>query len=216
MRNRPVVALVPIRSPGVGKTRLAAAGLSPTQRATLSAAMLADVTGALRHADVDSIVVAAAGDEAAAAAAALNLDVLIDPPDTTTLDAAVASAAARIRAAGSLLVVMADLPRLMPEEIDELLSGDAPVVVAPTADGGTGALLRTPPQVIATAYGPQSAHRHLRLADEAGISAQMVRLDGLRHDIDTIDDLEELRNGPVGPATRHVLPSLLDVADPPA
>ncbi|MDQ3931665.1 MAG: hypothetical protein M3252_02360, partial [Actinomycetota bacterium] len=72
----PVVALVPLRTPGTGKTRLGGGGtggrpgragqmLSPEERAALAAAMLADVAAALRCVPIDRVVVAASGPEAA-------------------------------------------------------------------------------------------------------------------------------------------------------
>ncbi|MDX1620343.1 MAG: 2-phospho-L-lactate guanylyltransferase [Nitriliruptorales bacterium] len=216
MLSRPAVALVPLRSPGVGKTRLAAEGLGSTERARLSAAMLADVTHALRNSDLDAVVVAAAGPEAAAAGAALGLDVLVDPPNVRSLDAAVAAAQVRLRGVGSLVVVMADLPRLTPDDVETVLRAEGEVVIAPTRDGGTGALLRTPPNIIGTAYGKRSAYRHRNLAERAGATVATVRTDGFRQDVDTLADLNALQDGLIGAATAQVLENLLDVADPPA
>jgi 2-phospho-L-lactate/phosphoenolpyruvate guanylyltransferase len=202
------VALVPLRSPGAGKTRLAPR-LSAELRAALAGAMLADVCHTLERSDVDDVVVAAGGASAVAAAAALGLDVLHDPPDAGGLDGALRAAAARLAGAGALLVVTADLPRLQPADVDAVVALDAEVVVAPTADGGTGALLRRPPTAIATAYGPGSAQRHLRLARAGGRLTRVVRRPGLAHDVDTWADLRRLREGPLGPATAAVLPQLL-------
>lgn len=171
--------------------------------------MLADVSAALRGSSVDTVVVAASDEIGAGTATALGLDVVIDPQGTESLDQAVSAAADRLRAVGSLLVVMADLPRLTVTDVEEVLGADAEVVVAPTADGGTGALLRTPPDAIPSAYGPQSARRHRALAASAGRSFAAVRADGFSHDVDTLVDLEHLREGPVGPATSHVLEELL-------
>jgi 2-phospho-L-lactate/phosphoenolpyruvate guanylyltransferase len=60
MDRHPIVALVPLRAPGVGKSRLAPR-LTVEQRATLAGAMLADVCHALERTPLDRIVVAAAG-----------------------------------------------------------------------------------------------------------------------------------------------------------
>lgn len=209
MVKRPVRALIPVRSPGEGKTRLGSAGLSTLQRARLSAAMLADVAGALSDSPVDSVTVAANGSDAAAAAAALGLDVIADPPGTSSLDEAVAAATARLGASATLLVVMADLPRLEATDVAEVLATSAPVVVAPTQDGGTGALLRSPPGVIATAYGPNSAERHRQLAKVANVDVATVISPGFAEDIDTLEDLRRLQQGVVRPATGTVIAELL-------
>lgn len=171
--------------------------------------MLADVVAALRgSAMVGTITVAASGTEAAAAAAALALDVHLDPPGSQSLDAAVAAAASHLQEAGSLLVVMADLPRLQTSDVDEVLAHDADVVVAATRDGGTGALLRSPPATMPTAYGPRSAERHVRLAAQAGRTVVLTSTAGFEDDLDTLGDLRRLHEGFVGPATRRVLDEL--------
>lgn len=205
----PVVALVPVRSPGVGKTRLARR-LDRAQRAALSGAMLADVVGVLRCAPVDRVVVAAAGAEAAAAAAALDVDVLLDPPGSTSLDAALSAAISRLGTVGALLVVTADLPQLTARDVTAVLDAPVAVAVAATDDGGTGGLLRRPPAVITTAYGPGSAARHLRLATDAGVSAVSVTTAGFRQDVDTWTDVVALHGRAVGPSTARVLATLDD------
>jgi 2-phospho-L-lactate/phosphoenolpyruvate guanylyltransferase len=202
--DRSTTAVVPLRAPGSGKTRLAPR-LTVEQRAALAGAMLADVCHALEGAAIDRIVVAAGGASAVAAASALGLDVLHDPPRCSGLDAALRAAVGRIGDAGTLLIVTADLPGLTAEDITAVLERPEPVVVAPTDDGGTGALLRRPPDAIATAYGPGSAARHLGLAYAAGLPAATIRRHGLAHDLDTWDDLRRLRAGPLGPATAAVL-----------
>jgi 2-phospho-L-lactate guanylyltransferase (CobY/MobA/RfbA family) len=80
--------------------------------------------------------------------------------------------------------------------------------VAPTRDGGTGGLLRRPGDVIATRYGGASGLRHLRLAQQAGVSTARVDLPGFAHDVDTWADVADLRDAPVGQATAAVIASL--------
>ena len=208
----PTVALVPARSPGVGKTRLSRA-LSPEQRAALSGAMLADVADALADSAVDRVVVAASGAEAAAVASALRLDVLLDPPGVGSLDRAIAAASARLGRVATLLVVTADLPRLRAVDVDRLLAGDDEVAIAGTDDGGTGGLLRRPATVMGTAYGPRSAARHERMARAAGLCTSVHDLAGFRHDVDTWEDLVALRRGHVGCATSAFLATIGDRLD---
>ena len=106
--------------------------------------------------------------------------------------------------AGALLVVPADLPHLSTGALDALLeaadaalaagSGDPVVVVAPAdARHGTNALLLAPPAAIEPAFGPDSFAAHLRAAQAAGASVQVVELAALGFDLDTPDDLELLR-----------------------
>jgi 2-phospho-L-lactate/phosphoenolpyruvate guanylyltransferase len=199
------LALVPLRDPGLGKTRLRGV-LSSERRAALAGAMLADVVAALRDADVAQITVAAGGHAAAAAASALGVDVSLDPPGTRGLDGALAAAAQRLGHACELLVVAADLPELTGEDVLRVLRADAEVVVAPTQGGGTGGLVRRPGDRIVTGYGANSAARHLAFAEAAGASAATVRTAGFLADVDTEDDLARLNaRRPLGPATTRLL-----------
>lgn len=202
-----VVALIPIRDPGEGKTRLADR-LSRRERAALAAAMLADVAAAVRTGPVDRVVVAASGPTGAAAAGALGLDVLLDPPSAASLDDVLDAATGRLLGTATLVVIAADLPQLRPDDVAELVAVDAQVAVAPTADGGTGALLRRPPAVIGTAFGPGSAAAHLHLGHRAGVETRTVSLPGFRHDVDTWEDLVALGDDVVGRATAALLARL--------
>lgn len=205
---RAPLALVPLRAPGVGKTRLASV-LDPEQRAALAVAMLGDVVAALRTGGITEVVVAAGGRGAAEVADDLGLAVVVDPPGCHDLDRALRAATARLVADRDVLVVAADLPRIRGSDVRALLHSDAEVVVAPTAAGGTGALLRRPGSVIATAYGAGSAQRHLDLAHRAGARSAVVDRDGLFHDVDTFTDLVALHEVELGAATAALLPRLL-------
>lgn len=202
------LALIPLRAPGVGKTRLATV-LSPEARSALAVAMLRDVVTALREGGITEVMVAAGGPGAMRAAAGLGLDSIADPPGVPGLDAALAAACRRVGAGRDILVVSADLPRVEGRDVTAVLEVDAEVVVAPTAAGGTGALLRRPGTVIETAYGPDSARRHLELAALAGVRGRALDRDGLFHDVDTFADLAALHEVELGAATAALLPRLL-------
>lgn len=114
------------------------------------------------------------------------------------LDAAIRTGA---RAA---LILPADLPTFEADSLDRLLdaadaalaagSGLPVVVIAPSdARGGTNALLLSPTDVIAPAFGVASFEAHLRAAAAAGASLQVVTDPGLGFDLDTPEDLEVLR-----------------------
>ncbi len=201
-------ALIPLRVPGVGKTRLGTV-LAPEERAALAVAMLQDVVTAVREGGVTEVVVAAGGHGAAEVADRLGLAVVMDPPGCSGLDAALAAAGTRLGLERDLLVIAADLPRVSGGDVAAVLDGDAEVVVAPTSSGGTGALLRRPAAVIPTAYGPGSAQRHLDLARRAGARTATIDRDGLFHDVDTFTDLAALHEVELGAATAALLPRLL-------
>lgn len=204
MPPTPPLALVPVRAPGQGKTRLAGV-LGREARAALAGAMLADVVAALQGAGMERIVVLAAGSPAASAATALGVDVLLDPPGDHGLNAALAAAARRIRAHASI-VVPADLPLLTPADVTAMVATAGEVVVAATNDGGTGGLLRRPAWVVETSYGGRSAARHLLAARRAGFSAERVDIPGFATDVDDADDLRLVAgDAALGQVTAHVL-----------
>jgi 2-phospho-L-lactate guanylyltransferase len=199
-----IVTIVPLRSPGLGKTRLADR-LNTDERAGLAGAMLADVVAAIRGCGLERVVLAASGPGAVAAGAALDLEVVLDPPDVATLDHAIEHARLATGNGHDVLVVLADLPALTAGDLEAMIEADTAVVVGPTDDGGTSALLRRPGDVIATCYGPDSARRHVEAATHAGLSVTTLERPGLRRDVDTSRDLGDLADHAVGPATARFL-----------
>lgn len=203
MASEPVTALVPLKALEAAKTRLASA-LTPTARRDLAARMAAAVCDACLASPAIASVVLLAGDEAAAGVAAgRDVTVRRSPPG---LGAALADADAAWADAAATLVVAADLPDVGSGELTALVAaaGEGPaVVVAPTVDGGTGALLRRPPQAIAAAFGHNSAAAHQRAATEAGVRWVRWWSPTLGHDVDEPADLARVarlrwRPGPVG------------------
>lgn len=191
-------ALLPTKPPGIAKSRLAAF-LDDAERAALSSAMFHDVLECLcsaRHVDGVAVVTADRGFlEAARRRGALA----IDEGNPGGLNAASALGTARCieRGATSVLIVLSDLPRITTDEIDAMYA-DLPtgphVRVARSHEGlGTNALLRTPPEVISTRFGGRSCQDHLSAAADAQVRSSQVDLPGLSFDIDTIDDLRQLR-----------------------
>jgi 2-phospho-L-lactate/phosphoenolpyruvate guanylyltransferase len=205
--RHPTIALVPFRVGG--KTRLGvrpgpSSGLTRAERQRLATAMLTDVAGALCDA-VDQVVIAAADQRAVTVAEELGITWVLDPPGDRGLNVALDAAAARLSPRTRLLVVAADLPLLGSEDVRRVLGDDGQVTIAPSSRGGTGGLVRHPPDAVRAAFGPGSAERHRELAERAGLVVSVQHLDGFHHDVDTVDDLRRLPHARVGPATREAL-----------
>ena len=181
--GRGVIAIVALRDPGEGKTRLSPA-LSREERAQLSRAMARDVVDALAAAGVPEVLVVAKGARAARFAHALELPVLRDRSLRAGLNAALDDALQVVGPTRTALLVCADLPGLQAADVSEVLAADADVVVAPTRDGGTGGLLLRPGARIDLAYGPGSAAAHRRRSVRAGLSLAEVVSAGFHHDVD--------------------------------
>ncbi len=93
--------------------------------------------------------------------------------------------------AASLLVVHADIPTLDEGEVASLLEAGArnAVVIGESIDGGTNALLLTPPDAIGFRFGRASAAAHEAAARSSGRTVVRLRLPFLSRDLDTPEDL---------------------------
>lgn len=93
--------------------------------------------------------------------------------------------------AASLLIIHADIPTLVDEELARMLRAGQrrSVVVGASADGGTNALLLTPPNAIPFHYGQGSANAHQAAARRRGRSCERLLLPYLSKDIDRPSDL---------------------------
>lgn len=187
------VAVVPLKALNRAKGRLAA-HLAARDRRALVAWMFARVIAACRGAcGVDAVLVVAGDDAAADLARGLAVDVVVERKPG--LGAAMAAADELTADAAASLVVAADLPLAGPDDLDAVCRAGRRgpcVVVAPTRDGGTAALLRRPVGLIVPAYGPSSATAHLAAAAAAGARATRLDVPALAFDVDTAEHLRAL------------------------
>jgi 2-phospho-L-lactate guanylyltransferase len=177
--------LVPAKALNDAKGRLAAS-LSPDERHRLGLAMLSDVliaTVPWRSWVVTSDV------HVWKLAEELGCELVDDGGaelnESIRLGTRVASAAG----ATALLVLPADVPLVEADDVSAAFETGSAVAVAPSADGGTNALVRRPPDVIEPLFGPGSARRHFEIAERAGITVDMLELESLVLDVDQNEDL---------------------------
>ena len=207
-----VFAVIPVRPPGEGKSRLETV-LDRSARAALTRLMFSRVLEAVLGAAVAGVIVVsrdAAILRSAGAAGAFALN----EGDGLGLNEALAAArsAAMARGADALLVLPADLPCLDTADVDALLSvgaAGARVVIGPDAAGdGTNALLLRPPDALPFRFGIASFARHTEAARAAGIEPAVLRRPNLGFDVDTPGDLAALKAmeggtmSPLGPERR--------------
>lgn len=189
-------AILPIKSFSEAKQRLAA-GLDPATRRALAEAMFCDVLVALRRCHGLGPVLVVTGDpEAHALALSQDARVLADTDDGHNPAAACGIAQALAEGCERVLLVPGDCPLLDPGELEAVLAKATPspsVLIVPDRHGaGTNALLLTPPEAIAPAFGPGSCARHQDIARRAGVHAEVVEVPGLALDLDTPEDLDAL------------------------
>jgi FO synthase len=183
-----VVAIVPVRTQGGGKSRLAAV-MSATRRAALVQSMLARVLQALQGSRRLARIVVVTPDDHLPLPA--GVEVLHD--HGIGLNAAVELAARELGGRHSaMLVVAADAPQVTAKDIDELIAQvtTLDVAVVPDRRGeGTNALWCRLPTALLPQYGVNSAAAHLEAATRLGLRATRIVVPGLSHDVDVPDDL---------------------------
>jgi 2-phospho-L-lactate guanylyltransferase len=192
------LAILPVKRYARAKQRLAPE-LDNDARAALAEAMVRDVLRALaRVEDLAGLILVTQEPRAAALGPAFGAVVVGDPDEEGQSEAAgLGIARARQLGAERVLLLPGDCPALEPGEVDALLrahTGSPSVVIVPDRHGsGTNALLLSPPEVIAPAFGPGSFTRHREAAQLAGVSLVVDGPPSIVLDIDTGGDLAALR-----------------------
>jgi 2-phospho-L-lactate guanylyltransferase len=191
------LAVLPIKSFGEAKQRLVP-GLSAGLRRVLAEAMLSDVLVALRRADAVEATLAISSDhDVRRIAGAYGALLLSDDGGGHNGAAAKGIRYAVERGFERALLVPGDCPALDPAEIDALLARPAPgrsAFVVPDRHGtGTNALLLSPPNALEPSFGPGSCERHMGLAAAARVPCERAEVSTLALDVDTPEDLGELR-----------------------
>ena len=200
-------AVVPVKMLSAAKSRMLPSLDRPAVE-WLTIAMLGDVLEALLQVrGLDRIAVATPDPRLAEVAPRFGVELLSD--SVAGLNPAVEAACARIAPTpeDTVLVVLGDVAGVQAADIETLLDAGtrSSVVLAPSSDGGTSALLRTPRNVISAAFGSDSSSAHQKLATLAGVSFEQLALPSLAIDIDAFADIEEFATGAYGGQRTHTL-----------
>ncbi len=190
-----VAALVPVKDPGHGKSRLHGV-LEPEERTALNeklAARTLDVCIEVFGASATFVVSASTSIAALARARGLNA---VDEARPADLNAALAAAGRAAIAAGAdaLLVVPTDLARLaapaLQAVVDALCSAGGCVLVPDRHGIGTNLMGLAPARIDLFRFGGHSLEKHRQAAREAGIAVAVHRDPRLALDLDLPEDLE--------------------------
>ena len=186
--------LIPIKDPSNAKTRLAEL-LSEAERRRLSWAMFEDVTRAIATARrPDRVVLVSSYAPGLERARQLGWDVLVEASQISE-SASVDWASQLLSERGfkSVMRLPADLPLVKGEDIDELLSIELPVpgamLVASREGTGTNAIIRTPPTLFPSRFGPNSLALHKEEAARVGVDCVIVKNERVGWDIDEPADV---------------------------
>jgi 2-phospho-L-lactate guanylyltransferase len=192
------LAILPIKSFKDAKRRLEP-GLDAPLRRALAESMFSDVLVALRRARrVDAILAVTADRGAQRIAGAYGARLLDDDDRGHNYAAARGLRVAIDQRFERALLVPGDCPALDPVELDELLARSTQppsALIVPDRHGtGTNALVFSPPDALEPSFGEGSCARHVSIALETGIEHEVVGVPTLGLDIDTPEDLDELRS----------------------
>ncbi len=189
--------LIPVKDSTCAKQRLAPV-LSQKERTALAAAMMEDVFAAVAAVrGIDAVFVVSNCDTALERARSMGWEVIREQQQVSESDSVDrASQMCAARGVDSLLRLPIDIPLLLASDVEEVLAAAKPapacVLVASRDGTGTNALLRTPPGLFRSHFGPDSLRKHLAEAAAKGAQALVLRNARIELDVDDEDDLRTL------------------------
>jgi len=189
--------LIPVKDLAQAKQRLAAM-LPQETRTRLARAMLEDVFSAVgRMRTRVPVFVVSSDRDALAAARARGWECLpesVQHSESRSVDAASRMCAAR--GVTALLRLPIDIPLVRPADIEAVLAAcpaaPSAVLVPSRSASGTNALVRTPPELFPSHFGPGSLHKHLEEAGRLRAYARLLRVPRIELDVDDEHDLQSL------------------------
>ena len=186
-----------------GKTRLHA---SRRTRHELSLAMFGDVLAAALA--VGRVRVVTPDPDGIALARSAGAQLVDDPGSGQ--GAAVAAAVAELEP-GAILILNADVPCVVPDDLRVLLAATPAggMALVEALDGSTNALSIPAPEAFADLYGRDSAARFRSHGEALGLEVVTAAVPNLADDVDRLDDLQRLhlRLGPRSQAALSTLPA---------
>jgi len=184
-------ALIPFK-PANPKSRLAGV-LSPEEREAFARAMLDDVIAAAKDANCSPVIIATELFD--------SDDIQITIPDkdlSGTLNEVLQ------QSVGSILILMADLPLATGDAIKRVITTKSDMAVVPGRGGGTNVIFLREPSKYHVDYYGMSFLKHMKIAEEAGLSCEVIDSFKLHTDIDEKDDLVELLTHGTGKSRAYI------------
>ncbi|HEY7544324.1 MAG TPA: 2-phospho-L-lactate guanylyltransferase [Blastocatellia bacterium] len=188
--------LIPIKDPERAKTRLAAL-LAADERRALAWAMFEDVSRAASRASPDRVVLVTSYEPAIERARKLGWTVLIEEAQSSE-SASIDWASMRLAEMrfDAVMRLPADVPLVRAEDIDALLQVDLrtpAALMVPSREGtGTNAIIRTPPHLFPSRFGPGSLALHKEEAARVGVECLIMENARIALDIDEPADIESV------------------------
>jgi 2-phospho-L-lactate/phosphoenolpyruvate guanylyltransferase len=187
--------LIPVKDLKRAKQRLAP-HLTQPDRTALAEAMFEDVCAAVAGVQAaDRIYLVSKWEPALDCARARGWETIPEREQQSESDSVdFASRLCAEDGVTSLLRLPIDIPLVEANDIDEVLQSvsDIPsTVLVPSRSGtGTNALLRNPPALFASHFGPDSFRKHIEEARRSGATCRVLRNPRIELDIDDLTDVQ--------------------------
>ena len=162
------------------KTRLSCL-LSQDEREAFARAMLEDVIYAVKDANCSPVIV---GTELFDSE---YIQVTVRDADLNqTLNSLLP------QSVGAIMIIMADLPLADVQAIQRVITTERDIAIVPGRGGGTNVIFIKEPQRFHVDYYGMSFLKHVKIAQDAGLSCEIIDSFRLHTDIDEKEDLVEL------------------------
>jgi 2-phospho-L-lactate guanylyltransferase len=161
------------------KSRLATL-LTEEERSRLARLMLDDIVGVLRQCGLDVVLLATAP-------FAYDAEVVVSEKDLNSALNDMLKAEVE-----PVMIIMADVPLITPENVRGILKSPSDIVIVPGRGGGTNVQYIKEPQRYHVDYYGASFLDHIRIAHENGLTVEVFDSFNASSDIDEAQDLVEL------------------------
>ena len=187
--------LIPVKDLGCAKQRLAGL-MTQKQRSSLAWLMVEHLFHEVTQArGWDRVAVITADESVAQLARGLGFELIKENKQTS--ESASVDYGSHIlseRGASSVLRLPIDLPLIEAEDIETILvriRKQPASMIVPSRDGtGTNAIVRTPPELFRSHFGPNSLAKHVHEARRCGVRCELIHLPRVAFDLDDPADLE--------------------------
>jgi 2-phospho-L-lactate/phosphoenolpyruvate guanylyltransferase len=186
-------AIVPVKSLLKSKTRLSNF-FTLQERPLFTLAMIEDVLNALKSSKVTKTVVVSSDSTVEDLVKDFGMTFLKENQEGLNQALNQATKWCVRNGAKLVLILPADVPLITEKDVNELvkLSLNSSVVISPSRNGGTNALLQTPPGIVSPCFGPNSFKRHVDKALAKHVITKIFVSSSVMLDIDSERDLEQL------------------------
>ncbi len=174
------VAVIPFK-PKNPKTRLSCV-LDEQEREAFAESMLSDVVAAVRDADCQPVILGTELFDSELVQVTIQEKGLSDALNEYLACCVV----------GNVLIIMADIPLADQASIQRVLATPKDMAIVPGRGGGTNVIYLKDPTKFRVDYYGGSYLKHMKIAQECGLSCEVIDSFRLHTDIDEKEDLVEL------------------------